>query len=47
MYNVQIETSFLNLNPLAKNPGSAPASTTEVLPFILFHLHGPAHMGPT
>ena len=27
MYNFQIKTSFVNLNPLARNPGSAPAST--------------------
>ena len=27
MYNFQIETSFVNLNPIARNPGSAPAST--------------------
>ena len=33
MYNFQIETSFVNLNPLARNPGSAPASTIY---FILF-----------
>ena len=57
MYNFQIETSFVNLNPLARNPGSAPASTIY---FILFtwaspygtRLHCPygshtgAHMGP-
>ena len=33
MYNFQIKTSFVNLNPLARNPGSAPASTIH---FILF-----------
>ena len=27
MYNFQIKTSFVNLNLLAGNPGSAPAST--------------------
>ena len=39
-YNFQIKAPFVNLNPLARNPGSAPVST------ILFYLHGPAHMGP-
>ena len=53
MYNFQIETSFVNLNPLARNPGSAPASTIY---FILFTWASPyrthmepgctAHMGP-
>ena len=57
IYNFQIETSFVNLNPLARNPGSAPASTIY---FILFtwaspygtHMepgytaHMGAHMGP-
>ena len=57
MYNFQIETSFVNLNLLAGNPGSAPASTIY---FILFtwaspygtHMepgctaHMGAHMGP-
>ena len=57
MYNFQIEASFENLNPLARNPGSAPASTIY---FILFtwaspygtHMepgctaHMGAHMGP-
>ena len=41
IYSFQIETSFVNLNPLTRNPGSAPAST-----IILFYLHGPANMGP-
>ena len=53
MYNFQIETSFVNLNLLAGNPGSAPASTIY---FILFTWTSPygthmepgctAHMGP-
>ena len=53
MYNFQIETSTVNLNPLARNPGSAPASTIY---FILFTWASPygthmepgctAHMGP-
>ena len=53
MYNFQIETSFVNLNPLARNPGSASASTIY---FILFTWASPygthmepgctAHMGP-
>ena len=57
MYNFQIETSFVNLNPLARNSGSTPASTIY---FILFtwaspygtHMepgctaHMGAHMGP-
>ena len=57
MYNFQIETSFVNLNPLARNPGPAPASTIY---FILFTWASPygtqmepgctahmgAHMGP-
>ena len=57
MYNFQIETSFVYLNPLARNPGSVPASTIY---FILFtwaspygtHMepgctaHMGAHMGP-
>ena len=53
MNNFQIETSFVNLNPLARNPGSAPASTIY---FILFTWASPygthmepgctAHMGP-
>ena len=53
MYNFQIKTSFVNLNPLARNPGSAPASTIY---FILFTWASPygthmelgcsAHMGP-
>ena len=53
MYNFQIETSFVNLNPLARNPGSEPASTIY---FILFTWASPngthmepgctAHMGP-
>ena len=53
MYNFQIETSFVNLNPLARNPGSATASTIY---FILFTWASPygthmepgctAHMGP-
>ena len=33
-YNFQIKAPFVNLNPLARNPGSAPVST------ILFYLHG-------
>ena len=33
---------FVNLKPLARNPGSAPGSTIY---FILFYLHGPAHIG--
>ena len=41
IYNFQSETSFVNMNPLARNPGSAPAST-----IYLFYLHVPAHMGP-
>ena len=40
IYYFQIETSFVNLNLLARNPGSAPAA------IILFYLHGPAHMEP-
>ena len=45
MYNFQIETSFVNLNPLARNPGSAPASTIY---FILFTWASPygTHMEP-
>ena len=57
MYNFQIKTSFVNLNPLARKPGSDPASTIY---FILFtwaspygtHMepgctaHMGAHMGP-
>ena len=31
MDNFQIETSFVNLNPLARNPGSAPASTIHFI----------------
>ena len=52
MYTFQIETSFVNLNPLARNPVSAPASTIY---FILFTWASPygthkepsctAHMG--
>ena len=42
MYNFQIETSFVNLNPLARNPGSAPAS---IIYLILFYLQGSAHTG--
>ena len=40
-----IETSFVNLNPLARNPGSAPASTIY---FILFTWASPygTHMEP-
>ena len=53
MYNFQVETSFANLNPLARNPGSTPASTIYL---ILFTWASPyrthmepgctAHMGP-
>ena len=45
MYNFQIETSFVNLNPLTRNPGSAPASTIY---FILFTWASPygTHMEP-
>ena len=45
MYNFQIETSFVNLNLLAGNPGSAPASTIY---FILFTWASPygTHMEP-
>ena len=53
MYNFQIETSFVNLNLLAGNPGSASAYTIY---FILFTWASPygthmepgctAHMGP-
>ena len=45
MYNFQIETSFVNLNLLAGNPGSAPAYTIY---FILFTWASPygTHMEP-
>ena len=35
------QTSFVNLNPLARNSGSTPAST-----IYFIYSHGPAHMGP-
>ena len=43
MYNFQIETSFVNLNPLSKQEILDPPL---LLPFILFYLQGSAHMGP-
>ena len=53
MYNFHIETSFINLNPLARNPGSAPASTIYFILFTWASLYGThmepgctAHMGP-
>ena len=45
MYNLQIETSFVNLNPLARNPGSAPASTIYFMLFTWASQYG-THMEP-
>ena len=45
MYNFQIETSLVNLNPLARNPGSVPASTIYLILFTWASPYG-THMEP-
>ena len=52
MYNFQIET-FVNVNPQARNPGSAPASTIYLFFLTWVSPYGThiepgciAHMGP-
>ena len=53
MYNFQIKTSFVNLNLLAGNPGSAPAATIYIILLTWASPYGThmepgctAHMGP-
>ena len=46
MYNFQIETSFVNLNPITRNPVSAPASTIYLILFTWASPYG-THMEPS